>query len=533
MGLYHSCGRRLKIPASKFKAMLFFVVFGFPSYAPAQSTPQRPDDLNSPFYQRHGQGTFFAKHGSRSRNAAAYRAGTYPNPPTKASAYQIQSGINNLAQPAQQFLKTSNLGSRNGPYRVLGVGETQQWTKDFGISAGYGLNLQELDIDNDGIPEIYFQNYYEPASAFNFYDGATGNLKSQLTLTKPGADWNASLIYGWYSASDGDEFGKLYDVDGDGNKEFFVSLSSVSTTQVRSKAQLYDATTKALKWESSVVTLSLAGYMNGDVYWSASNIDSDAQKEIIYTTNKSTYNASYVYTAATTVTALQYAVAPPGSNIPAGSSAAIHTDLVDLNVPALTFTVTVDIGINVPIVLPAAASGQLASGVAVQITITPLVQPSKGVTISINYTLQDIVGMDASRLVIARYDDSAGKWIPLLSTVDAVAKTVTAITDHFSVFQIMQITPAADLAAITIGPNPYKPLRNPGQNVTFRGLPSDGKIKIYTYLGELIRELSSDSSGNAAWDGRNSGGERVASGVYVALVQGAGKKKIFKIMVEK
>ena len=207
--------------------------------------------------------------------------------------------------------------------------------------------------------------------------------------------------------------------------------------------------------------------------------------------------------------------------------------MVDLNVPALTFTVTVDIGINVPIVLPAAASGQLASGVAVQITITPLVQPSKGVTISINYTLQDIVGMDASRLVIARYDDSAGKWIPLLSTVDAVAKTVTAITDHFSVFQIMQITPAADLAAITIGPNPYKPLRNPGQNVTFRGLPSDGKIKIYTYLGELIRELSSDSSGNAAWDGRNSGGERVASGVYVALVQGAGKKKIFKIMVEK
>ena len=230
---------------------------------------------------------------------------------------------------------------------------------------------------------------------------------------------------------------------------------------------------------------------------------------------------------------LQYAADAPGSNISAGSSATIHTDLIDLDVPALTFTVAVSVGINTPVFVPAAASGQLASGVAVQITITPLVQPSKGVTITINYTLQDIVGMDASRLVIARYDDSAGKWIPLLSTVDVVHRTVTAITDHFSIFQIMQITPAADLANITVGPNPYKLLRNPGQNVTFRGLPSDGKVKIYTYLGELVKEFSADNSGNAAWDGRNSGGERVASGVYVALVQAAGKKKIFKIMVEK
>ena len=220
-------------------------------------------------------------------------------------------------------------------------------------------------------------------------------------------------------------------------------------------------------------------------------------------------------------------------NLSAGSSVTIHTDLLDLDILSLTFPVAVSIGINVPVVVPSAASGQLASGVAVQITPTPLVQPTKGVTITIHYTLTDIAGLEENSLVIARYDDSVGSWTPLPSTVDAVAKTVTAITNHFSIFQIMQITPTAGLAAIKVGPNPYKPLRNPGQSVTFRGLPSDGKVKIYTYLGELIREFSADSSGNAAWDGCNSGGKSVASGVYVALVQGAGKKKIFKIMVEK
>ena len=304
MGLYHSCGRRLKIPASKFKAMLFFIVLGFPTYAPAQSTPQGPADLNSHFYQRHEQGTYFAKQGSRSRNASAYRAGIYPNPPTRESAYQIQSGINNLAQPAQQFLKTSNFGLRNGPYRVSGLGETQQWTKDLGSISGSGVYPQEIDIDNDGIPELWFPDWNANPSSYYFYDGATGNLKSQLTLTKPNADWTPNLIYGWYSAPDGDQFGKLYDVDGDGNKEFFVQLSSCTDTQCQSKAQLYDATTKALKWQSSVVTLGLTGGYQGGIGWYASNIDSDPQKEIFYTTAKSTTNASYLTTTENTITVL-------------------------------------------------------------------------------------------------------------------------------------------------------------------------------------------------------------------------------------
>ncbi len=537
MGPYCSCGRRIKIPAfGKFKALVFFLVLIFPSNTTAQSSLQRPDDYNYYFQGRHSQGTRPGRHALRNKNNVLRRAGIYPNRSATIPVPPLNNEINGFAaQPAQQFFKTSGFRSQNGPYRVSALGETPQWAEDLGVSTGWGVYPERIDIDNDGTPEILFQNYAVPgASSYDFYNGATGNLKAQFALTKPGADWQVQLAAeSNYSGSDGDGFGKLYDIDGDGNKELFVQLSSATPAQVQSKAQLYDATTKALKWESSVVTLSLGGGYWGNIGWEASNIDSDPQKEIIYTTVKSTSDASYVQTSATTVTVLQYAAAPPGSNILAGSSAAIHTDLASLVIPALTFSVTVDVGINTPASIPTPASGQLASGVAVQINITPLVQPTKGVTITINYTLQDIVGMVEGGLAIARYDVPSGKWIPLSSTVDVVNRTVTAITDHFSIFQIMQITPAADLSAITVGPNPYKPLRNPGQNVTFRGLPSDGKIKVYTYLGELIRELSSDSSGNATWDGRNSGGARVASGVYVALVQGAGKKKIFKIMVEK
>ena len=89
------------------------------------------------------------------------------------------------------------------------------------------------------------------------------------------------------------------------------------------------------------------------------------------------------------------------------------------------------------------------------------------------------------------------------------------------------------LTGVTVGPNPLRPSRTPGQKFTFRNLPADGRVRIYTYLGELLYETRADASGMAVWDGRNKANNAVASGLYLALVQGSGGKKMIKLVIER
>ena len=67
----------------------------------------------------------------------------------------------------------------------------------------------------------------------------------------------------------------------------------------------------------------------------------------------------------------------------------------------------------------------------------------------------------------------------------------------------------------------------------FAGLPAGASIKLYTFQGELVRELTTDASGIALWDARNAGNQLVASEVYLALIKAGGETKTLKVMVEK
>ena len=58
-------------------------------------------------------------------------------------------------------------------------------------------------------------------------------------------------------------------------------------------------------------------------------------------------------------------------------------------------------------------------------------------------------------------------------------------------------------------------------------------IKIYTLTGVEIRELKSTASGLASWDGKNTSGESVASGVYFAFIEGTGGKKTLKVAIQR
>jgi len=87
-------------------------------------------------------------------------------------------------------------------------------------------------------------------------------------------------------------------------------------------------------------------------------------------------------------------------------------------------------------------------------------------------------------------------------------------------------------------PNPCYP--NKGQQVTMANLPLSSKVYIYTISGELVRTLDDATeirieggSATATWNLKNDAGEKVARGIYIYLIPGAGEYKTGKIAIIK
>ena len=158
----------------------------------------------------------------------------------------------------------------------------------------------------------------------------------------------------------------------------------------------------------------------------------------------------------------------------------------------------------------------------------------KPLSLTISYRLAALpVGIDRSNLVIALYNDTHNVWTPLPSVSDTGNNKVTAQTWHLSTFQLMEIVPGASLNNVKIYPNPYQP-----SSVTdvmhFANLPPYSKIQIYTLLGEFVKKIKADKDGTAYWEGLNKSNRKVASGVYIVLIQSPDdKKKIFKVAIER
>ena len=133
----------------------------------------------------------------------------------------------------------------------------------------------------------------------------------------------------------------------------------------------------------------------------------------------------------------------------------------------------------------------------------------------------------------ARYDSANARWIILPSTVYASQNKVVATTKHLSKFAIVQVAATADYSAVNAYPNPFNPGINT-QGMIFENMVSNSVIKIYTMTGELIRTIQeTDGNGREAWDGTNTAGRTVASGVYIVYFNSGSETKKIKIAVEK
>ena len=175
------------------------------------------------------------------------------------------------------------------------------------------------------------------------------------------------------------------------------------------------------------------------------------------------------------------------------------------------------------------------TGIGLEVTRFPLVLISKPATITLPYRLSDLpAGIDSAKLILALYDETNGVWVPLPSVSDRANHKVTAQTWHLSTFQLMEASPSASLGAVKIYPNPYKP-SSVADVMHFANMPPYAKVKIYTFLGELVKEFSADVNGMAYWDGKNSGGQKAASGVYIALLKTTDKSsgKMVKVVIER
>ncbi|MBI4248700.1 MAG: hypothetical protein HY611_04285 [Elusimicrobia bacterium] len=174
------------------------------------------------------------------------------------------------------------------------------------------------------------------------------------------------------------------------------------------------------------------------------------------------------------------------------------------------------------------ACGSIPAGFSVE--AAPALQPLTPLSVKFTYLPADVSGVDMGQVTLARYDPGANACVPIETRIDANNFSVTASLNHLSTYQLVQVSPQVNLGQARIFPNPFYPSRGQGW-MTFDRLTADSQVKIFTLRGQLIYEATAGGSGIVTWNGRNHSGERVASGVYLLLIQSSSGKRLEKMAV--
>jgi hypothetical protein len=107
---------------------------------------------------------------------------------------------------------------------------------------------------------------------------------------------------------------------------------------------------------------------------------------------------------------------------------------------------------------------------------------------------------------------------------DAVSgRTYLATPKGVAILNTPYANPKPDYSSIHIYPQPFNP--DIHDQVIIQGLMDNSAVKILTVTGTLVTELTADNAGvqgyEAHWDGRDSAGDRVSSGVYILFFYSA------------
>ena len=127
-----------------------------------------------------------------------------------------------------------------------------------------------------------------------------------------------------------------------------------------------------------------------------------------------------------------------------------------------------------------------------------------------DYTITVFGVRDTTGVLISAHDNSAAFHVPAQDTVDS-----------------------SDLSRMIVYPNPVMPNSRHSSQITFDNLPPATTIRIYSYDGQLVRDLGEVEPGRSRkfWYLDNNQHQDVSSGVYIYVIQSAGNEKKGKIAV--
>jgi len=139
----------------------------------------------------------------------------------------------------------------------------------------------------------------------------------------------------------------------------------------------------------------------------------------------------------------------------------------------------------------------------------------------------------AAALILSKYPDCTAS--QLQATLESWATDMGILGKDniygFGRLRLLLEPPVSPtLQDLKVYPNPFRPFEG-HKGVIFNGL-TDAKIRIFTPVGELVREAQVIGQGSWLWDGKNEEGEEAARGIYIYLItDNAGNKKTGKIAV--
>jgi hypothetical protein len=214
---------------------------------------------------------------------------------------------------------------------------------------------------------------------------------------------------------------------------------------------------------------------------------------------------------------------------------------VEMYIPYNTFPAATAIAISSSTQNPCS---YLVGGIPIEVAVYSQnsAEPQAPVTLTLNYnSAEATAAIDANRqrMVLARYNPDTTQCLPLETSINTGLRTITATLNYFampgnnySLFQLMLLTPSADLSNVLVYPNPFYVNRGQGF-VTIRNMPASATVRIYTLSGDKVWEGSGATTGILIWKGQNSSGEMVASGDYLAVINSTAGKKVLKLAVER
>ncbi len=171
-----------------------------------------------------------------------------------------------------------------------------------------------------------------------------------------------------------------------------------------------------------------------------------------------------------------------------------------------------------------------AVNMGVSINDTPAYMPLRAILLTLGgFTVSPSSPTLTSTVTLLRYVPSSGVCVPLNTTFNVLAQTLTAEINDFGIFVLAAPPTFGSAATARAYPNPYHVNRD--GYVTIDQIPPGSRVRVMDLRGDTVLDQAADAAGLVTWSATNGAGRNVASGLYLVIIEGGGTKKILKLAV--